>query len=174
MGRDHPDYDEEGRAGSRFDNTTEGLDKWYQAEMGGQGGTSWHNLCTTCEPGSTTGVGGAAVRRGEPRPYRNLQPMSTNVGEPMGALGGNAQLVPDFGAHERLGDIGPDQEPDGGNPQQVTWAEHECEECGTAITGTPPGGRGEHRDTPYPKRLDQDWPIQQDARLASQQWARGN
>ena len=166
---DHPDYNPEGREGSRFDNTAEGVDDWYEspAEQGGgglEGGTSWFNLCTNCEPGSTQGAGGRAVQQGEARPYRNLQPFDSN--EPMGALGGNREHPDWFGMHDR-------SEPEEEYPEgRIGFADTECDECGTAITGTPPGGPGEQRDTPYPKRLDQDWPIQQDSRLASQQWSR--
>jgi len=168
---DHPDFDPEGRPGSRFDNTTEGLDEWYAkpAEQGGgglDGGTSWANLCTNCEPGSTTGAGGAAVQRGEPRPYRNLQPTDPN--EPMGELGGNREHPDWFGGHDR-------SEPEEDYPEgRIGFSETECHECGTAITGTPALGRGDTHGSPYPKRLDQNWPIQQDARLASQQWAGSN
>ena len=151
---DHPDYDQEGREGSRFDNDAPGLDDWYsrpvdQGGGGADGGTSWFDLCTNCAPGSREGVDQGVG--GHPRTYRNIQPFSPD--EPMGMLV-SSTLVPEwYGDHTTLG---PDEWNEG---ERVDWSENTCSECGTAITAL--------------AEDDGSWRIRQDPRLGGRQWSVG-
>ena len=141
----HPAFDPEGRSGDRFENVGPGVDEWYGST---DEGTSTWDLCENCAPDET-----GAPSQNFSDTYQNIQAYGfgspgrdRSQGSVREPMGG-----PAIGGGVAHPEYGPEE---GGGPDAGSG--YACDECGTPLTG------------------DMHHQPQQDARLASQQWAGSN